>query len=577
MHTDEGGPAVGSGRTGSDSPDRRQRRHGDLHEKDWPPPPSALVLEALLWRQLAELPDSGDRAPLPGADPGATDPEEDWPEAAAVQVVQAIHDACDGPADPDDDPDPAAIDEALEAAGRVWAEAHRHFELARFRLLALGTVFSFESGPERIRLRAAWQHVDDAATMAIVERLERAAMTDPLTGAGNRRAFDGVLSRAVDHAHRKGLRLTVVAIDLDGLKRINDSDGHLAGDRALVSLAASASTVLRRSDSIFRTGGDEFALLLPGADAGSVPELMERIRQAGAPPFSWGASTLDAADGSVIDGQELIAAADADMYDRRRLERSARQSVRRIRRSPRSGGVRPPTPPGAVMTDDADTSPRLWLTAAIVVVGLSLSGWIVATPADRGGTAHASSAAPVAGDGSGLPSLAVGSPPPSGTSSPSGRTTLPVAAVPEATDRAGGGTTGTTGTTGTVPVGEPDRVPVATAPTTPATPATPAVPVVATVSTTPTGQAVAPAAGPQPTSVIVPDAGTGPAAGTTTNVPSSSSSASPAPLASRPDPTSAVSSLPTSTVSTVGSVTGILRNVVSATPVDSVVGPLLAP
>jgi diguanylate cyclase (GGDEF)-like protein len=90
----------------------------------------------------------------------------------------------------------------------------------------------------------------------------RLAHTDPLTGLGNRRAFDHRLQEELDKADSSGMPLTLCLIDVDEFKAINDGYGHEAGDRVLVELAAQ----LRRSGEAFRLGGDEFALILPGCD-----------------------------------------------------------------------------------------------------------------------------------------------------------------------------------------------------------------------------------------------------------------------------------------------------------------------
>jgi diguanylate cyclase (GGDEF)-like protein len=102
----------------------------------------------------------------------------------------------------------------------------------------------------------------DAATTA--ERVH--ARTDPLTGAANRRAFDEVLKRC--HADLAELKQPFVLafIDVDRFKRLNDTHGHVVGDRALKRIASTLATTIRRSDLIARLGGDEFAVLMPNAD-----------------------------------------------------------------------------------------------------------------------------------------------------------------------------------------------------------------------------------------------------------------------------------------------------------------------
>lgn len=92
------------------------------------------------------------------------------------------------------------------------------------------------------------------------------ALMDGLTGLGNHRAFQEELSRQLEHAERYGSTLSLLLMDVDDLKKVNDELGHAGGDALLVAVGRLASAVLRRSDRAFRVGGDEFAMLLPQAN-----------------------------------------------------------------------------------------------------------------------------------------------------------------------------------------------------------------------------------------------------------------------------------------------------------------------
>jgi diguanylate cyclase (GGDEF)-like protein len=98
----------------------------------------------------------------------------------------------------------------------------------------------------------------DRATAELAEQARR----DPLTGLLNHQAFTDVLAGEVERATRYGHSLTLVFIDLDRFKHVNDTLGHLAGDRVLSRVGAVASSILRGSDVAGRMGGDEFAVLL---------------------------------------------------------------------------------------------------------------------------------------------------------------------------------------------------------------------------------------------------------------------------------------------------------------------------
>ncbi|MEM6960129.1 MAG: GGDEF domain-containing protein [Myxococcota bacterium] len=112
-----------------------------------------------------------------------------------------------------------------------------------------------------------------------VFRLKRMAGCDELTGIANRRAFRDALERECARSERTGAGLSIILVDLDGLKTINDHFGHAAGDDAIVATAHSCLDALRATDLVARLGGDEFALLLPETDAGEAAVVAERIRR----------------------------------------------------------------------------------------------------------------------------------------------------------------------------------------------------------------------------------------------------------------------------------------------------------
>ncbi len=98
------------------------------------------------------------------------------------------------------------------------------------------------------------------------QRIKHLAYYDPLTNLPNRRLFYDRLSLAISHAHRHRLRLAVMFVDLDRFKQINDTLGHKVGDQLLEQVAGRLKACLREDDSVARTGGDEFLILLPEVD-----------------------------------------------------------------------------------------------------------------------------------------------------------------------------------------------------------------------------------------------------------------------------------------------------------------------
>ncbi len=112
------------------------------------------------------------------------------------------------------------------------------------------------------------------------EALEAAAYTDALTGVANRRHFDEVAGRELDRATRLRDAVSLVVVDADHFKQVNDVHGHAAGDAVLAALARVLRQSAREVDLVARIGGEEFALLLPSTDLGGARATAERVRLA---------------------------------------------------------------------------------------------------------------------------------------------------------------------------------------------------------------------------------------------------------------------------------------------------------
>lgn len=148
------------------------------------------------------------------------------------------------------------------------------------------------------------------------------AALDPLTGLCNRRGWDALVEAEESRARRHGNPISVIWIDVDGLKQANDTLGHEAGDDLLRRCGIALSAAVRRHDVAARVGGDEFAVLAVHADAAGVAVLVERIERALAATgvrASLGAATRDPARGLV----EAVLAADAAMYEMKRQHRES--------------------------------------------------------------------------------------------------------------------------------------------------------------------------------------------------------------------------------------------------------------
>ncbi|MFN0186211.1 MAG: diguanylate cyclase [Aquabacterium sp.] len=116
-------------------------------------------------------------------------------------------------------------------------------------------------------------------TLRLVAELRRASMADPLTGLLNRRALDQVLAAEWQRHRRQRQPLALMLLDVDHFKRINDTRGHSAGDEALVNLADLLRHSVRTTDAVARLGGEEFLIVLPGAERAQAAVLAERLRR----------------------------------------------------------------------------------------------------------------------------------------------------------------------------------------------------------------------------------------------------------------------------------------------------------
>jgi diguanylate cyclase (GGDEF)-like protein len=114
----------------------------------------------------------------------------------------------------------------------------------------------------------------------LLDRLERLSHEDPLTGLANRRRWDAELAAVCTEARAHGGTVSVLLVDLDHFKRVNDAHGDPGGDEVLRRVAGLLSGAVRGEDLVARLGGDELAVLLPGADEPRAMALAEQVRTA---------------------------------------------------------------------------------------------------------------------------------------------------------------------------------------------------------------------------------------------------------------------------------------------------------
>ena len=156
------------------------------------------------------------------------------------------------------------------------------------------------------------------------DRLAALSQTDTLTGLANRRALNSYLEQELRRSLRYGAPASLLLIDVDGLKKVNDSGGHSAGDRVLRNVATAIAEGLRDTDFGARWGGDEFAIVAPNTTTEaaflSAERLVGRVSQQGdhdprrAATVSVGIATFDPAQTDNYDIERLVRAADDALY-----------------------------------------------------------------------------------------------------------------------------------------------------------------------------------------------------------------------------------------------------------------------
>jgi diguanylate cyclase (GGDEF)-like protein len=185
-------------------------------------------------------------------------------------------------------------------------------------------VFTFTSSLTAAAWVCAWQSRNHDRHR---RRLDLVSRTDPLTGCLNRRGFQESCERLLAHGRRTGEHVTLLIVDLDDFKAVNDSRGHAAGDEVLRWVGARLHAEVRAGDVVARLGGDEFAFLMPGADSAEVAARVTAVLEPRA-PASVGAAVFPD-DGADIDA--LSRSADAALYEHKRDggRRSPRRATER--------------------------------------------------------------------------------------------------------------------------------------------------------------------------------------------------------------------------------------------------------
>ena len=184
----------------------------------------------------------------------------------------------------------------------LWKRVDRSHRLAKNLLVVISE-----------RVRSDNEFI--AERLSVLRRAERNAVTDALTGLGNRHWMQEMFERELKRARTGESDLCLMMADVDRFKEINDTSGHIIGDRILATIASALRERLRPTDLIVRFGGDEFAILLPGVTLAEATATAERVRE----------NLMDCSDPSLPKGVTvsigLTAATSSDDLDRQ-LERA---------------------------------------------------------------------------------------------------------------------------------------------------------------------------------------------------------------------------------------------------------------
>jgi diguanylate cyclase (GGDEF)-like protein len=191
----------------------------------------------------------------------------------------------------------------------------------------------------RIATNAIFAYLLDALKQ-VIEGLRELSLIDPLTGAANRRFFEGYLDRTIDRSVRDHQPLTLLALDFDDFKALNDRQGHDRGDLALMGLVRAIQGRIRPDDMLCRLGGDEFALVLYAMDYQKSEEVIARLMDAVRAEFeargldatlSVGAITYTEMDSGA---RNMLKRADELLYD---VKRAGKNAIKHLAEPSRAG------------------------------------------------------------------------------------------------------------------------------------------------------------------------------------------------------------------------------------------------
>ena len=229
----------------------------------------------------------------------------------------------------------AALTEAFTRPGPFELAQRMMLTSGEVRHLAVRGEVEHDANGRPVRVWGSAQDVTERHR--VQEELRRTALTDPLTGLGNRLLLVDRLRRsiaALDGAAGQAGHVAVIAVDLDGLKRVNDTYGHTVGDAVLRELSRRVAACVREVDTVARYGGEEFVVITPETDTEGALRLAARICEAiREAPFIVGDDTVivtvsigvASLPGHGISSGDLVRAADDGLYAAKRAGRDQYQ------------------------------------------------------------------------------------------------------------------------------------------------------------------------------------------------------------------------------------------------------------
>ena len=233
----------------------------------------------------------------------------------APKIADLAAGSCAGEMSLIEDKDPSAFVVAVEDSHLMVISHHLLWQLVdRSHTFSKNLLIVLSE-----RVRSDTEYI--ASSLGVLRQAQQNALTDGLTGLGNRHWMKDMFDREVTRARTSGQSLCLMMIDIDHFKSFNDQYGHISGDRVLVAVSEALRGYLRPTDLIARFGGDEFAVLLPGIELGQAQHTAERLRQHVAslsPPSLSTAITISigvSANRADDDVATLVTRADSAMYD----------------------------------------------------------------------------------------------------------------------------------------------------------------------------------------------------------------------------------------------------------------------